>query len=350
MMKLFPYQERAVNEVFEKFEHNRKLLLQANTGAGKTVMFSYIAKHVVESGQKVVILCHREELVHQTIETLKTIGVSCQAITPSTRGIHHLTADVYVAMIETVHNRLKSGRFVFQNIGLVVADECHIRVFDKVYEYFPSSKILGVTATPVHTNRIKFFKCKYCKTEHNELTDCCGDEVEEWSKPFAFSMIYDDIVVGAEIKELIEFGQLVPEISFVKDYADLSGLKTDSSGEYTTKSLDNAYSNDNAAFNVMLNYKELCQGKRTIIFNTSTKANLIVYEKLKEAGVNAKMFDSVNVSDVSRKELVEWFKNTPDAVLCNVGVCLYYIFGCVNVVDSVYINCNKTAMLPYIRI
>ena len=319
-MKLFPYQERTVKEVFDKFKYNRKLLSQAHTGAGKTVMFSYIAKNIVDSGKKVLILCHREELMQQTIATLEIIGVKCQSITPSTRRIHHLTADVYVAMIETVYNRLKSGKFVFQNIGLVVADECHIRIFDKAYDYFPSAKILGVTATPVHTSKIKFFKCKFCKTEHDSVTDCCGQEAEEWRKPFAFSKIYDDIVVGADIKELIEFGQLVPEISFVKDYADLSGLKTDSSGEYTAKSLDNAYSNDNAAFNVVLNYKELCKGKRTIIFNASTKANAIVYEKLKEAGVNAKMFDSVNHSDLSRKELVEWFKSTPDAVLCNCGI------------------------------
>src|SRR5690606_31381922 len=127
--------------------------------------------------------------------------------------------DVYVAMTETINNRLKNGEFVMPGIDLVVADECHILIFDKVYKYFPDSKILVVTATPVVLKKEKYFECKHCNTKYQENTDCCGEESMEWSKPFAMSSIYDDIVVGADIDELIEFGQLVPEISFVRSAA-----------------------------------------------------------------------------------------------------------------------------------
>lgn len=320
-MKLFDYQEKSVNEAIDLLYKNDKILLQANTGAGKTVMFSYISSEFVKNGSKVLILCHREELINQTIHTLDKFNVSSQPILPKTKRLKVLTADVYVGMVETVYNRVKKGKFEFDNIGLVVADECHIRVFQKVYPFFSKSKILGVTATPVHTQRLKFWRCNICRDTKNEFFYCCNEDATEWSKPYSFSMDYDDIVIGASMRELIDFGQLVQDRSFILNYADLSSLKIDpKSGDFTTKSLDEAYANPDASFNVVKNYNEIAKGKRTIIFNSSAKSNLMVYHELIENGVNAKMYDSVNETEDSRKEIVDWFKNEHDAVLCNVGV------------------------------
>lgn len=320
-MKLYPYQQEAVNKVLELLKCKNKIILQANTGAGKTVMFSYITKQYVNNGRKVLILCHREELVEQTVETLKKFEVSSQEIFPKTKQLKVLTADVYVGMVETIYNRVSKRKFEFDNIGLVIADECHIRVFQKVYPYFNNSKILGVTATPVHTQRIKFWRCNICRDTKYEPFECCNDEAAEWSKPYTFSMDYEDIVVGASMKELISFGQLVEDRSFILNYADLSKLKVDpKTGDFTTKSIDEVYANPEASFNVYKNYNELARGKRTIIFNGSTKSNAMVYQELIANGVNAKMFDSVNETEDTRKDVVEWFRNEPDAVLCNVGV------------------------------
>lgn len=317
------YQQEGINEILEKLitENKNSVLYQANTGAGKTVIMAFICQRWIEEKRgKIIITCHRKELVDQTVKTLTSIGISAQSYTASSKH-KHAFVDVYVAMIETINNRLKKNKFDVDGISLVISDECHILVHHKIYEYFQSAKKIGFTATPVVMKKTVFFKCKYCKSEHAEETECCGFETEEWRKPFAMSNIYDDIVLGPKFEKLHEVGQLVPEISFIKHYADLSNLKVDSkTGDYTTQSLNEAYGTDNAAFNVLLNYKELCSGKRTIIFNSSTKTNLIVYEKFKEAGLNVKMYDSVNESDISRAQLVKWFNSTPDAILCNVGV------------------------------
>lgn len=320
MIKPHDYQQRMINESFDKLKDKNSILIQAMTGAGKTVIMAFICKRWIEGKRgKILITCHRKELVDQTVKTLTAIGVSAQSYTASSKH-KHAFVDVYVAMIETVNNRLTKNKFNVDGITLVMSDECHIMVHSKVYGFFPHAKIIGFTATPVILKREKFYFCKHCKTESSKLEDCCGDEMEEWTRPFTLSKIYEDIVIGPSFKDLHEIGQLVPEISFVKNYADTSELKVDATGDYTTKSLDNAYGSDNAVFNVVLNYKELCEGKRTIIFNSSTKTNALVYEKLIEAGVNAKMFDSVNESGISRTQLVKWFNDTPDAVLCNVGV------------------------------
>lgn len=317
--KPFPYQQRAIDEINNKFTFRKRVLLQAHTGFGKTVVFSNLAKQYVSEGNKVLILCHRSELVDQTIKTLSSIGVVCQSIKSTTKQVHFM-ADVYVAMIETINNRLKKGTFDIPEIGLVVADECHILIFDKVYKFFPNSKILGCTATPVVLKKVKFFQCRICQNTYDENTDCCNEETMEWTKPFAMSSIYEDVVIGAPISELIDFGQLVPEISFVRSVTDLTELKVDSTGDYTTKSLDTAFGTDDAVFNVVLNYEELCKGKRTIIFNSSSSTNLKVYNQFKEKGYNVRLFDSVNDSGIGRKELVKWFNENDDAILCNINI------------------------------
>lgn len=317
---LYGYQERDLNEVIEKFLEHEKLLLQASTGYGKTYTFATFAKwYNLRYGKKVLIMCHRIELVEQASEALSTIGVTVEKIIPTVTYLHH-ESSVYVAMEKTLFNRLNNNPYLLKNVGLVISDEAHFKNFNKLYPLFPDAKKLGVTATPIINERETFFKCDRCNTEYSENTTCHGVETIEWGRPKAMSSIFDNIVIGASISELIEFGQLVPEINIVEDYANISDLEIGSDGDFSKTSLDKAYNNSNVVMNVAMNYEKYCKGKRTIIFNANAASNKAIAEDLKEKGYNVKAFDSVNASDVSRKQLVKWFNSTPDAILCNVGI------------------------------
>ncbi|MES2593180.1 MAG: DEAD/DEAH box helicase family protein [Bacteroidota bacterium] len=321
MITPFDYQKQGLNEIWKGFKENTKQLYQLSTGGGKTFIFSFLAKHWIDKKQtRILILCHRTELISQTIASLNQIGVTCEAVTSKTKKLNH-SSDVYVAMVETANNRLKKDPYFFKEVGLLIVDECHILIFDKLFSHLPNSKILGCTATPVVLKRIKYYKCKYCKTQHYESTECCDYEVDEWSRPFTLSEIYEDIITGPNIDELIKRNRLIKEISFVEKYIDESKLKTDSDGEFTGASLDEQYSSDSAVFNVLLNYEKLCKGKKTLIFNSSAKVNLLLYSKFKEAGHNVKMFDSINECE-PRQTVIDWFKdpNNRDSVLLNVSV------------------------------
>jgi|GEM_PF-1347350 len=321
MISPFPHQQKSIDEIFEKFETNDRLLYQLPTGGGKTFIFSFLTKKWIEStNKKVLILCHRTELVEQTFKSLNQIGVTCELVTSKVKYLTH-NCNVYISMIETANNRLQKNNNFFKDVSLIVNDECHLLIYAKVFKYFPFAKILGCTATPIVLKRTTFYKCKHCKTVFDELTNCCNDEVIEWTKPFTMSEIYQDIAVGASIGELIKLGNLVQEITFVKNYTDNSKLKIDNKTlDYSEQSMNEVYNEDNALFNVVLNYKEICEGKKTMVFNSSSKSNLLVYNKFLEAGyTNVKMFDSVNQCE-PRKQVVNWFKNTPDAILLNVGV------------------------------
>lgn len=319
-MKPRDYQQSNIDEIIEKFKINDRLLYQLSTGGGKTVVFSFLAKEWIKrTGKKVLILCHREELINQACETLVKVGLSVERVLPNVKRYHH-KADVYVAMIETLDRRLKRNpKFLF-NVGLVVADECHIQIFNKVYDFFPDAKILGVTATPVILGRDTYWKCDRCQSTSIILDECCNMEMIEWSKPRSLSNVYEDIVVGPSIQYLIDNGSLVKEISFIEKFGDLSNLEVDATGDFSAKSQDDAFGSGDAVFNVALNYEKYAIGKRTIIFNNSTKNNLKVYDQFISKGYNAKLYDSVNDTEGSRKSLVEWFRNTPDAILLNCGV------------------------------
>lgn len=321
-IKPYPHQEKSIAEILDKLQTYRKILYQLPTGGGKTYVFSFITKHWVENhNERVLILCHRTELIEQTFHSLNRIGVTCELVTSKVKSLKH-NSQVYIAMIETANRRLEKNPNFFKNVGLIINDECHILIFEKVFKYFTTSKILGCTATPIVLKRITFFKCKHCKTVYDDLQECCNDEVIEWTKPFTMSEIYDDIVVGASIKELIDLGNLVQEITFIKKYTDSSKLKIDNkTGDFSEQSMNDTYNDENALFNVVLNYEEICKGKKTMVFNSTSKSNKLVYERFLEAGYNVRMFDSVNKElSGGRKTLVKWFKDTPDAILCNVGV------------------------------
>lgn len=320
MIKPYEHQQKSINEILEKFQTNQRVLYQLPTGGGKTFVFSFLTKLWVEkTNKKVLILCHRESLISQTVASLNQIGLTCESITSNVKKLKH-NCNVYVGMIQTINNRLNDNEDFFRDVDLIICDECHWLIFDKVFKYFPFAKILGCTATPIVQKKITFYKCQHCKTKYEALTECCNDEVIEWTRPFTMSEIYNDIVVGASIQDLINEGKLVQDLSFVKNYTDNSNLKIDAkSGDYTEASMNEAYNNEDALFNVVLNYKEICEGKKTMIFNASTKANLLVYNKFIEAGyTNIKMIDSVNDCE-SDKSVIEWFKNNQNGILCNVG-------------------------------
>lgn len=173
MIKPFEYQTHNIEEIWHKFSFFDRLLYQLSTGGGKTYVFSFLAKKwIEEKNTRILILCHRTELIDQTIKSLNQIGLTCEAVTSKTKSLNH-SSQCYVAMVETANNRLKKNPYFFKNVGLLIVDECHILIFDKLFGYFNNAKILGCTATPVVLKRIKFYKCKYCKDSYIKGSNDC---------------------------------------------------------------------------------------------------------------------------------------------------------------------------------
>lgn len=291
---LYDYQLQDLNNIFEYLKdvpNDVNLLYQLPTGGGKTVIFSEIAKRFIRENQKkVVVLTHRIELSLQTSKMLDGFGVKNMIINSE---VKELTANdehmCYVAMVETLNNRLQEGMVQLENVGLVIIDEAHYNSFRKLFKYFKKSIILGVTATPLSSN------IKLPMKNH-----------------------YQKLIVGESIESLIN-QEFLAKANMHNHDVSLRTLKLGINGDYTVKSSDELYGNYNMLTKLLSAYEDLANGTKTLIFNNGINTSKYVYETFKKAGYNIRHLDNKNNAG-ERREILDWFSNTPDAILTSVSI------------------------------
>lgn len=292
--ELYHYQKDDIDTIFERFEgkaNNFHLLYQLPTGGGKTVIFSEIARRFIEKYQrKVLVLTHRIELSKQTSQMLKSFGVKNTIIDSNVKDLPvDNEYSCYVAMVETLNNRLKDKKFHMDYVGLVIVDEAHYNSFRKLFTYFKNSLFLGVTATPLSSN----IELPMYET-------------------------YGELVVGEPIQSLIDKGFLARAVMFDYD-VELTSLKLGINGDYTVSSSDELYSRSAMQDLLLQSYVSRAQGKKTLIFNNGINTSLYVYETFRAAGLPIRHLDN-KTPEIERKKILSWFKKTPDAILTSVSI------------------------------
>ena len=156
--ELYPYQKTSIKTIISKLnegEGNNNILFQLPTGGGKTIIFSHIANEFIrETKKKVLILTHRIELLQQTSSCLTGINVKNFVISSEVKDVDEPDKfDCFIAMVETLNNRLQDDDGFIKDVGLVIVDEAHNNSFRKIFQYFENVNMLGVTATPLSSNR-----------------------------------------------------------------------------------------------------------------------------------------------------------------------------------------------------
>ena len=291
---LYDYQIEDLNKIFKELDESKpgsNILYQLPTGGGKTVVFSEIARRYIENtGKKVVVLTHRIELSVQTSNMLTGFGVNNKIINSEVKELKDQDEfTCFVAMVETLNNRLQEEKVEINNIGLVIIDEAHYNSFRKLFKYFEHATILGVTATPLSSNIKLPMKDNYQK-----------------------------LIVGESIGALIKKNFLSKANVYNYDVG-LQTLKLGINGDYTVKSSDELYGNQNMLTKLVTAYTEIAKGTKTLIFNNGINTSRYVYETFKKAGFNIRHLDNKN-SAAERREILDWFSNTPDAILTSVSI------------------------------
>jgi len=292
--ELYGYQKGDIDKIFERLDNapsDYHLLYQLPTGGGKTVIFSEIVRrYLSKHDKKVVVLTHRIELCKQTSKMLKGFDVKNKIINSKIKELPDQDEySCFVAMVETLKNRLNDEKLMIDNVGLVIIDEAHYNSFRKLFSQFKKSFILGVTATPLSSN-IKL------PMHHN----------------------YDELIVGDTIQSLIDKGFLAKATTYSYDVG-LTSLKVGINGDYTVKSSDDLYMNMVMQEKLLHAYTEKSLGKKTLIFNNGINTSLYVHETFKEAGFPIRHLDNTTSAE-ERKGILHWFKKTPDAILTSVGI------------------------------
>lgn len=230
-MILRPYQQSAIDALRASIRKgNRSPLLVAPCGAGKTVIFSYIAAHSVGH---TIIMAHREELLDQISATLNQFNVSHTFIAA---GRHYEAGTrVAVASVQTLIRRQVKAPM------LIVCDEAHHAVsptYRSLFARFSHAQVIGVTASP-------------------ERLDGRG-----------LGDVFDDMILGPTVPELISLGALSPFRIYAPKQPDLSGIKT-VAGDYERGRLATALDKPTITGDAVAHYTKLAPGRRAVVFCVS---------------------------------------------------------------------------------
>lgn len=294
MLELKEYQERVIKELGSLAGKGvRRLILQCATGSGKTVMCSNIIGRFLAKtpNERVVIFVHREELMKQMRRTIwDWCGLNCEMITPENTSPQ--PAQIYVCMVETAIRRLRKQASYFGKVGLTICDEAHRGEHFKIEEYFPTSIHIGLTATPISSSRKDPLK------NH-----------------------YDDIVCGPSIEELIKDGALCSNRTFHATGINRKLLKM-KGDDFDVKQMSEEFSRQRHVKNCVKGYEEHSPGTKAMVFNCSIEHSKLVTEAFIEAGYPCRHIDSEEAKrdKTLRTKTLEWFRDTPGAILCNIGL------------------------------
>lgn len=281
------YQEELREQVFSQWaEGVRRVLAQLPTGAGKTVFFSAIADKFTRRGDGVLVLAHREELLLQAKEKLEIITGEPVGLI---KAGYSASPDklVQVASVQSLTRRSK-----FPEANLIIVDEAHhsaANSYTKILEHYCSAYILGVTATPARAD---------------------GQ---------GFNNIYDALILGRSVRELIETGYL----SRFKLFASLNTINTTSvqttGGDYNLRELAEAIDTSLVMGDLIESWRKYALQKKTVLFAidiTHSKAVVLAYQK---AGISAEHLDGETPTD-ERKAILERFRTGQTLILSNCGI------------------------------
>jgi superfamily II DNA or RNA helicase len=268
-VKLRPYQEECVRAICDQLRENRSTVAVLATGLGKTVCFAEVIRlGLAKPGRRAIVLAHREELIMQAAEKVKSVigldpSIEMGDLRSEEDGIYGKNS-VVVSSIQTQGagrgERKRMHRFDNSVPWIVVVDECHhatsksYRTVIDHYMRHPDSRLLGVTATP--------------------------DRLDKK----ALGVVFDTVAYQFDVSDGIREGWLVPvRQRFVQcDNLDLSGCGK-AGGDFVLCDLEEAL--ERSLQQMVLPMVSIVGSRRTLIFAASVKHAERIAEILNRPGV-----------------------------------------------------------------
>ena len=285
-MELRPYQAQAVSGLRDALRTADSALLVMPTGAGKTVVFTEIARLATEKNKTVFVLVHRRELINQASDKLAKAGVKHGIIAA---GFDRSTHSVQVCSVQTLVRRLAT---VTSPPDLVIIDEAHHAVagsWEKVIQHFQNARLVGVTATP--------------------------SRLDGRGLGSHFSIL----VQGPYVAQLVDSGYLSPHKVFAPPLkVDLTSVKT-RAGDYANDQLSEAMDRPTITGDAVDHYRRLADGLPAIAFCCSIAHATSVCSAFTAAGYRAKLVTGSMPMD-ERDDAISGLADGRTQVLCSVDV------------------------------
>jgi len=283
-VRLRPYQSRQVEAVLDRFSRgDLSLILQSATGSGKTSMASDLAARWSRRGWLLYVV-PRVEIFGQTLAALQRQRLQVTELAAGDATVWP-RAGVLLAMGATLQRRLERG--VAAPAGIIV-DEAHYApaVAAAIRRIWPRVPLVGLTATP-------------CRLQDAKLAG-----------------IYQRILPGPQVSDLISQGYLVPCRTLTAKAPDLKGVRV-VAGEYDAAGLGAAFSA--LVGDVPATWAKEARGRKTICFAATKDHGGRLVAAYRAKGVRAAFAHAETPADVREGLLADLRRGRLD-VLVNVGL------------------------------
>lgn len=285
-MELRAYQRAVIEKLrLSLAGGKRRPVIQAPTGAGKTVIAAELVNMARKKGKKVIFAVPALSLINQTIERFTQNGIFDVAVM---QGAHELTdasQPVQVCSVQTLARR------EIPLVDLVIIDECHqmFRLYDDWMNRpeWADVPFVGLTATP-------------------------------WAKGMGAPKRWDDLIVCTTTAELIADGTLSDFKVFAPSHPDLSGVGIQA-GDYKVDQLGAAMDKKNLVADIITTWLDKGENRPTICFAVNRLHAKSIQLQFEEAGVSCAYLDGFSDLD-TRSDVFRKFKAGEIKIICNVGV------------------------------
>lgn len=270
------------------------------TGTGKTIVFTSVVKDIrkwcVEHSpeSKILIVAHRKELIDQASRKL---GAIPHGIIQSGKR-QRLDLPIQVASIQTFISRRNYDTMLRLRFDFIIIDEAHHSMapgYQKLWDMFPNSKKLGVTATP-------------WRMSHSGFTSLFGDIVLsksiEWFVNNEYLSNYDYI----SIKKNSDIQHAVNAID-----------KYGADGDYSDAELSSKFDCDKIRAKLYQSYETFVKGKKGIIYAIDRQHASNICELYAVHGVRICMIDGTTPVE-ERNRLIDEFRAGTIQVIVNVNI------------------------------
>jgi superfamily II DNA or RNA helicase len=295
--QLRPYQKTAVQSVVSRYRDRgeRRLLLYLPTGAGKTVIATYIIKALRQSNhgsKKTLFVAHRQEILDQTAQTIaRHLPGVCVQVEQGERNAD-ASAEIIVASVQSLVRR--KDRYNPKDYGLIICDECHRALapsWEEVIQYFAGAStetlLLGMTATPRRTD---------------------GKSALDVFEQTAFEISRTDL---EDLGFLVPMQYFTVQSDLALDRVGLSG------GDFQVGALSRVMNTPERRALAVKAWFEQGVGKKTIVFCSGVEHAECLAIDFQSLGIRAEKIDG---KTKERSELLQRFRSGEVQVLTNYGV------------------------------
>lgn len=260
-MQLRPYQLDVIERCRDAIRRGRRqLILQAATGAGKTVIAAALVEAAVAKGSHCLFLAHRRELVYQCSDKLTRFGVPHGILMSG--EFSNTSEPVQIASVPTLYSRcIKRDKMYLPKADILILDECHrslAHTWEEIMARYPGIVGIGLTATPAR-----------------------GD-----GRGLGLAG-YEEIVETVSAKQLIADGFLVPCRIVAPSRPDLEGLEV-RGGDYVRNAEYQSRMNQKPLIGgIVSNWQERAADRQTVVFCAGVAHAEAVRAEFAAAGVSA---------------------------------------------------------------